>query len=36
MQTRMMGTSRALYIAPSFGQVQSSSGIAGPSGLVMN
>jgi hypothetical protein len=35
MQTPMFGASPALYTPPSFGQVQSSSDSAGPSGLVM-
>jgi hypothetical protein len=36
MQTPMFGASPALYIPPSFGQVQSSSDQAGPSGFVTN
>ena len=36
MQTPMFGASPALYISPSYGQEQSSSDVAGPSGLVMN
>ena len=36
MQTPMFGASPALYIPPSYGQVQSSSDRAGPSGLTNN
>jgi hypothetical protein len=36
MQTPMFGASPALYISPSYGQVQSSSDRAGPSGFVTN
>jgi hypothetical protein len=36
MQTPMFGASPALYISPSYGQVQSSSDRAGPSGFVSN
>jgi hypothetical protein len=36
MQTPMFGASPALYIPPSFGQVNSSSDRAGPSGFISN